>query len=217
MKKLQHYAEIIDQRSLRERIYILLAFLVLLIAGWAQLFLEPSLAKRKTNLSEVSQVSTEIALLHAEETAALQAARVDPDLALRVQIAQLDLAIDKLDRKLEAKLVNLLSPRQMPILLQKLLKKQKALHLSKMENLPPRPMVTLAEDGIDVPLGIYIHGLNMEMEGSYLKLLSYLEDLEQMEQQVFWDVLSIDTQEFPLTKIRLQIHTLSLTEDWIGV
>ena len=86
-----------------------------------------------------------------------------------------------------------------------------------MENLPAEPLMTSLETDKATPLGIYTHALNMELEGSYLQLLDYLQRLEQMEQRVFWDILTIDTKEFPTTKIRLQIHTLSLTEDWIGV
>ncbi len=216
-KQLLRYVVMLDQRSLRERIYILLALIILLGVGWNQLFLEPSIAARGKNLTEMTRVNDEMVLLHAAEAVVVQQATIDPDQEVRQQIAQLDQAINDLDRKLEARLIDLVSPQRMPVLLQKLLKKQKALHLIKMENLPPEQMMTSLDGEKATPLGIYIHALNMELEGSYLKLLTYLQALEQMEQRVFWDILTIETEGLPVARIRLQIHTLSLTEDWIGV
>ncbi len=217
MEQIQHYLIILDQRSLRERIYILLALIVLLVVAWNQMILEPSMAIRSKSLSESRRISNEIEQLHAEETVVIQKSTVSPDKEVRQSILQVKQAIKNIDRQLEGKLIHLLSPQQMPMLLQKLLKEQQSLTLIKMENLRPEQMMTLLDDGKQTPLGIYTHALTMELEGKYLKLLQYLQTLEQMEQQVFWDMLTIDSNDYPTIKIRLQIHTLSLTEDWIGV
>jgi MSHA biogenesis protein MshJ len=217
MEQLRQFGEILDRRSLRERIFILLALVAALVFGWNQLFFESSRVARKKALNEIEQVGSEIVLLQAEEQAFLRAAKQDPDTELRQQIVQLEQASSDLDRQFEAKLGDLLSPRQMPVLLQQLLKKQRSLQLLKMENLPPEPMMRSSDKGEAKPVGIYIHALNMELEGSYLKLLNYLQALEQLEQRVFWDILTIDTKEFPVARISLRIHTLSLKEAWIGV
>ena len=217
MEKIQNCFKIIDQRSLRERICILVALIVLLFVAWNQLFLEPSLATRNKLLGESKQISNEIQQLHTEETVTIQSSKADPDMEVRGLIAQMDQELKKIDKQLEGKLIHLLSPQQMPRLLQQLLKEQQSLKLISLENLRPEQMMTSRDDGTSAPLGIYIHALTMELEGKYLKLLQYLQALEQMKQQVFWDMLTIDAKEFPSVKIRLQIHTLSLTEDWIGV
>lgn len=217
VEQIHHLLEILDRRSLRERIYILLTIIVLLVVGWNQMFFEPAMVARNKSLSESRRISNEIVQLHAEETVVIQKSTVDPDREVRKLIAQLDQAIKNIDRQLEEKLIHLLSPQQVPMLLQKLLKEQQSLKLIKMENLRPEQMMSALGDGLPTPLGIYSHALTMDLEGEYLKLLQYLQALEQMEQQVFWDMLTIDAEEFPAVKIRLQIHTLSLTEDWIGV
>jgi MSHA biogenesis protein MshJ len=215
--RLQHYIGILNHRSLRERVYIFLTLIVLLIVAWDQLLLEPAIVARKKVKTDIARLNTEIAQLHAEETIVMQKATLDPDLELRKMIAQLDQALNVLNQQLTEKFVNLLSPREMPQLLKNLLKEQKSLKLIKMENLPPEPMMSTGGDGKATSLGIYIHALTMELEGNYLKLLTYLESLEQMEQRVFWDILTIDAKGSSPPQIRLQIHTLSLSEDWIGV
>lgn len=214
--QLKLYAGMLNLRSLRERALILLTLLVLLTVGWDFLFLEPAFMKRRKVLGEIQRVNTEISQLRADGLIVRRQAKVDPDLESRQQIAQFQELIADFDRKLEDKLVDLLSPREMPGLLQNILKQQNGLRLIAMENLPPTPLLLQGEGERAVP-GLYRHALSMEMEGSYLKLLVYLEKLEKMPQRVFWDILTIDSKKYPISRIRLQIHTLSLTEDWIGV
>ncbi len=215
-RSLQLYAEMLDRRSVRERVLILLTFLVLLLVAWNFLIFEPALAARRKTVSGIGQLKSEILQLKAEKQIIQQQAEVDPDRENRQQITQLQELIGDFDRKLEARLINLLSPQQMPVLLQKILKQQKGLHLIAMENLPPESILPQAEGEAPRP-GLYRHALSMEVEGSYLRLLNYLETLERMPQRVFWDILTIDNKGFPVARIHLQLHTLSLSEDWIGV
>lgn len=205
----------VDQRTVRERALILLTLLTLLIVGWNFLVLDPQLEQRKNVQSDLQQTKNEINQLNVEAEIIKQRATVDPDLANRQQIRQLREVIGEYDRKLEARLVNLLSPRQMSVLLQRILKKQQKLRLISMENLPPKPLLVGAENE-EPPPGLYQHAMTMEMEGRYLDLLSYLKALEEMPQQVFWDLLEIETDQYPKARVRLQIHTLSLKKEWIG-
>lgn len=210
------YIEMLDRRSVRERALVLLTLLTLLIVGWYLLFLEPGLAERKKRMDEMVRIENEIAAINLEAKTAQMKANEDPNREGRQQIIELKAAISALDSQLEERLVDLLSPREMPVLLQQILKKQKGLRLKLLKNLRPEPLLQVAE-GEDPPPGLYRHGVSMEMEGSYLSLLSYLQALEQMPNRVFWDNLSVETKAFPTAKIRLQIHTLSLTKEWIGV
>lgn len=213
--QLQLYVAMLNRRSLRERAMILMTLVVVLVVVWNALLIEPSLVARKKTLGEIGRLKGEIALLSAEEMVSRQQASVDPDQESRQQIDQLKAAIAEFDRKLEEHLVDLLSPEEMSILLQKILKQQKGLRLITMENLPAEPLFAQKE-GEKSQIGLYRHALRMELEGRYLNLLAYLEILEKLPHKVFWDILTVDTKEFPLTRIRLQIHTLSLKEDWIG-
>lgn len=214
--KVQGYVELFDQRSLRERALVLITLLILLVFSWNVFILEPATVKRKRSQAEISRLETEITHLRTEAELVRQRATADPDLASRQRIVQLREVIGGLDRKLEARLVDLLSPREMPGLLQDLLKRQRALKLMTLENLQPLPMLTGVE-GAESPPGLYRHGLMLELEGSYLGLLSYLKALEGLSQQVFWDILVIEAKAYPLMRVKLQVHTLSLSEDLIGV
>ncbi len=215
-KQRQLYIAKINSRSTRERVAILLVILVLMLVGWDYLFVEPGLTARRELLQKVGQVNAQIAALREERKAAEYLAKADPDQENRQQIRQLQELIGTFDRKLEARLITLMSPQEMPGLLQRLLEQKKGLHLIALENSPPESILP-PEEGGENPSGLYRHAMRMELEGSYLSLLRYLEALEKMPQGLFWDLLEIDAKDFPKTRIHLQIHTLSLTKDWIGV
>jgi len=64
---------------------------------------------------------------------------------------------------------------------------------------------------------LFRHGLRLELEGSYLDFLDYLDAVERLPWQLYWGTLSLNTQEYPRNEISIEIFTLSLDEDWIGV
>jgi MSHA biogenesis protein MshJ len=47
--------------------------------------------------------------------------------------------------------------------------------------------------------------------------LRYLQALEKLPWRFFWDSVSYQVMEYPDSVVRLELHTLSLSEDWIGV
>jgi len=214
--RLQPWFEAFDSRSPRERALVLVTLLALLLFAWNSLVSNPLSRKRRVTQNEITRVDSEILQLRAEKVEVEQRAKIDPDLTLRRQIEELRLAIAGLDHQLEERMIDLMSPQQMPELLQQMLKKQHGLKLVSLENLPPQKLLEPIE-GQDPPPELYRHALVMQMEGNYLNLLAYLKALEEMPHKVFWDILAVEVQDYPLMKVRLQLHTLSLSEDLIGV
>jgi MSHA biogenesis protein MshJ len=41
--------------------------------------------------------------------------------------------------------------------------------------------------------------------------------LEGLPWRIFWDSVSYEVLDYPKSIVRLKLHTLSLSEDWIGV
>ena len=64
---------------------------------------------------------------------------------------------------------------------------------------------------------LHRHGFAIEFSGSYLATLNYLEALESLPWRFFWDSVSYEVLDYPKSIVRLKLHTLSLSEDWIGV
>lgn len=66
-------------------------------------------------------------------------------------------------------------------------------------------------------LGLYKHGVEISVEGSYADLLNYLGELEHMPWQVYWGSVSLSAQGAPLSRLTLVVYTLSLDKTWLSV
>ncbi len=109
---------------------------------------------------------------------------------------------------------HLVAPAEMPELLKQMLS-QGDLHLLSLSNLPPEPISPVGQSSDQSPR-LYRHGMQMELRGDYLSLLSYLRQLEQLPRFLVWEEIDVSTQEYPATTIRLRVYTLGLSEGWLG-
>jgi MSHA biogenesis protein MshJ len=64
---------------------------------------------------------------------------------------------------------------------------------------------------------LYRHSFVLNLRGSYLDCLRYLEDVERLPWHIYWSRLDVETDEYPVNDIVIELATLSLDEEWIGV
>jgi MSHA biogenesis protein MshJ len=208
-----------DQRTLRERIVLSVCTLIVLLFLANLMVLAPHERARKTAQKQLVQLGVELADLSARE-AAIEARRTyDPDSENREKVAQLQAEIERKHKLLQSRIVTLVTPQKMPELLRELLTQEQRLQLLHLANQQPE-RVQLAGAGVEteaeaVP-SLYRHRLQLEFSGSYLATLDYLRKLEALPQAITWDSVEIETDDYPNAKVRLQVHTLSLSEAWIG-
>ena len=65
--------------------------------------------------------------------------------------------------------------------------------------------------------GIYQHGIEIRLAGSYNDLLDYLAELERMPQQLLWNSVSLSVERYPRNVLVLRLYTLSLDRNWLTV
>jgi MSHA biogenesis protein MshJ len=65
--------------------------------------------------------------------------------------------------------------------------------------------------------GIYQHGIEIRLAGSYNDLLNYLAELERMPQRVMWNSVSLTVEKHPRNIMVLRVYTLSLDRNWLIV
>ncbi len=65
--------------------------------------------------------------------------------------------------------------------------------------------------------GIYQHGIEITLAGSYNDLLNYLAELERMPQRVMWNSVSLKVEKHPRNVMVLRVYTLSLDKEWLVV
>ncbi len=64
---------------------------------------------------------------------------------------------------------------------------------------------------------LYRHGVEIELQGSYLDMVNYMEALEAMPTQLFWGKANLNADDYPNARLSLTLYTLSLAPKWIAL
>lgn len=217
MNRLNSLIQWYEQRPLRERVMLLLCVLVVLAFLVNLVVLDPLSVQKRTVRREMTALQSQQVELRARESIVIARKDIDPDRENRTRLELLVEESKRLQDQLEAGIVNLVAPRDMPALLKDLLTQQKKLQLIKLENLPPRQLALNPGNSTEtVGPVLYLHPLLIEFKGDYLTLLKYLRQLEELSRSLVWEDVDIETQTYPAATVRIKVYTLSLTEGWIG-
>lgn len=152
----------------------------------------------------------------------------DPDSFIRERLAGLIQEQTLIQDGIESLAGNLVSPNGMTQVLTSVLDSQEGLTLIKVENVAPVALtngVTVASADAgnggsslrSLGFQVFRHGLVLEFQGDYFSTLRYLLFLETMEENFFWDSFQFEQTLWPEARIRLELHTLSSEEGFIGV
>lgn len=202
----------VDALSLRERLLILVTALALIAALWHMLLMQPLQQRATETRAELTALEDRISAANRNlEDQILQLAGGDSQ--KRTRIASLRKRIDEINATLGNHAAELIDPSEMAQVLEGVLKEQSKLTLVRIRNTTPDSLVT-NEDPDAVTF--YRHGLEIEVEGSYADCLEYLAAIESLPWRLYWQVLELDVIQYPRNRIRIEVGTLSLDEEWIG-
>ncbi|MDX1562324.1 MAG: hypothetical protein R3305_05330 [Gammaproteobacteria bacterium] len=218
LKKLQ---AMVDALTLRERLMLFVAALVVVGGLWEALLAGPLDARETLARQQIEAAKDRLAQI--DESIALAAQGIGGGLSGQVErIRALENQVAEGEQAIRVFTSDLVDPSQMRYVLEELIDRQQGLRLTRASNLPVRPLIDRDEDGDTAAANsgepmLYRHGLRLELEGSYLDCLEYLEAVERLPWQLFWGALEVEIDEYPRNEITLEIYTLSLDEEWIGV
>ncbi|MFZ2853525.1 MAG: hypothetical protein WAZ34_05360, partial [Rhodocyclaceae bacterium] len=69
----------------------------------------------------------------------------------------------------------------------------------------------------DASVGLFKHGIEIQLEGSYADLAAYLARLEKAEVKLLWSDVSMSSEQYPKLLLKLTVFTLSLDRTWLTV
>lgn len=206
-----------DQLTLRERVLVMAALLVAVIVIWQMAFMDPLERQHKGRLGQVESLRAEVAGLEQSiETLAAQGA-IDPDRQAREQIATLREEIAKLDVQMAGATSGLIAPKEMAQVLEQLLGRTARLTLHGLRTLPPEAVMAPTPQAGAAGALVYKHGVELELGGTYLETLAFLQAVEALPWRFFWDRIEFTVEAHPQARVRLTLYTLGLQEGWIGV
>lgn len=206
----------LNGRSLRERVFILLTGLVILLVLWDALLLQPLRRERSDasiQLQQVAQrqsdVAASLATLEAES-------RRDPNQELRLREQELQTDINTLSARISTLHGGISNPRQSLTTLATLLADRSGLSLVTLENLPAEPL-TNREGDTPVATGLYIHRVRLVLDSNFHGVLDYLSLLNDLPGGVFWESFELSVPEWPTNRAELILYSIAAGDAWLGV
>lgn len=206
----------------RERALVLSALLAVVFTAWSALIYQPMQQSFSKVSNDVATMRKDIEALKAQQTVFMQSRNQDPNAETKLRIAKLDEELVKLNTQLQAKLRGLIAPREMAGMLEGILKQHSNLQLQRIQNISAQPIVENDSED-DTPevhknvVEIYRHGVEIEFTGSYLDTLAFFQALKSLPYEFYWDAVQYEVDKYPVARVILTVHTLSLKEGWIGV
>jgi MSHA biogenesis protein MshJ len=225
-ERITKLAASIDRLNLRERLFLFAAGLVIVGGFWEAALAGPLDARRQVAAEKVDALRDRLQQLETALTAAADGLSE----GMPNQLGRLDSLRQRVadgEEEVRVYTSDLVDPQQMRLVLEDLLRRQSGLKLVSATNLPARPV--LEDDTDDAAAAaapvrdtaqeprLYRHTLVLKLEGSYLDCLSYLQAVERLPWHIYWSRLEFATDEYPRNAIVLELRTLSLDEEWIGV
>lgn len=209
----------IDGRALRERVLILVTGAVMIVAvadlavfGGMRAAME-RLSEQETGIRKsIAESSDQVGVLRDK-------LEQDPNADVRERIETLKDRMARVEGRLADQRRELIEPAEMVALLRGLVTEDEALELVSVRSHSPEVLERFAAEGSSdaVPGQVYRHGVSLVLTGRFPDAVGYLRAVEDLPWRLFWDGMDIEVTEYPRTRIRLRLHTLSLDEDWIGV
>ncbi len=229
LKTIPALAQRFNERNQRERLIILVATVILLYTAWDYLLYQP-LTTQLQQTESAFATQKDDRLKTQSVVSKLQVSQsADTIKKLKQEIHQLENQVASASESIELFSTSFIASNEMVDVLKNLLTKETGLTLLKLENTPieannPATEKTPDEQQAKHPdnddpkaLKTYKHTFVMELHGNYLNALNYLQAIENLPWRIAFDSVTYSNQPSTPGLIRIQLHTISLSEGWVRV
>ncbi len=225
MDKLNALLTRFEQFSLRERALIAAALLFALYQVWDMTLNRPQDQEVSALQSQLQRDSAAIKATEQQIRQLEQRLLANSAVRYRQETERLEQQLSGTEQRIDAFADELISPTDMARLLEELLTRERSLSLLRLETLGSRQVIPAvlerrtegAEAQASTRYRVFRHDFAIEFQGAYLATLKYLEALDQLPWRFYWDGIRYTVEQHPLGRVRLELHTLSFSEGWIGV
>lgn len=216
-----------DAQSQRERALLAAALILGTLLLGNSLLIEPNFARAKMAQRLGEQQVMEATSLESQITVTKAQLQVDPDAGRKAEIVRLKASLAAVENNLKALEGSLVPPEQMNALLEQLLASNTRLRLVSLKSLAPINLAAAGktEDPAKAPvpatqpneLGLYKHGVEIRLEGSYADLYAWMSQLESTQRKLLWGDVRFTVVEHPRSMLSLTVYTLSTDKAWLAI
>ena len=209
----------------REQLLILLSGVVVIGMVGYLLFIEPMNEAVTRDEQNIASVRNQVRSVEAQIEVSEYAFNNDPNEQLVASLDKLKQRSLDLDTNLQQETVNLVPPKQMPLLLEKVLAESQGVTLISMQSIPPTPVLNIGAKDSDteiianelVDINLYRHGVLLSLKGSYFDIQRYLTRIENLRWQFYWKRFNYVVTGYPDASVEVELYTLSTSKAFIGV
>ncbi|MFB1033914.1 MAG: hypothetical protein QMC38_01065 [Sinobacterium sp.] len=203
--------------SLREQMLILFSGLIVVILMMNTLALEPIFESSEKLQKKSHSADKEMRLLKQQVAALTDKLKANPNNTLLEKLALLKRQNQKISGQLKTVTENLVPANKMAGMLESVLSKSKGLTLIELQSIAPIPVSSrVSEADKKAVTALYRHGVTFVFEGNYKNIQRYLETLESLPWQFYWQKFDYSVVEHPIARVELEIYTLSTINAFIG-
>ncbi|MEQ8955007.1 MAG: hypothetical protein RL120_12825 [Gammaproteobacteria bacterium] len=224
----------IEKRPRSEKLLVLGIVLAGLFMSWLTFASDPLKAGNSQARAQIANTQRQIQAQQTTYENMLVQSQEDPNRFANERLTVVIREQQELDGEIQNLAGDLVTPNDMTRILTEVLERQQGLELVAFQNSPALPLRSgvsnaaqiLEQTGAlnldqvveqDVAGQVYEHGLTIQFEGDFFSTLRYLLFLEQVTGSFFWDGIYFEQLEWPRANVRLEIHTLSTDQGFIGV
>lgn len=217
--------------SLRERAMVGAAGIaVIVFLAWG-LLIDPDATEVRAARARIADHQADLGRFAQQRTELVAKLAVPPDELQRRELAALDTQVHDLDTRIAALSQGLVPSSRMVETLRGLLARTPGVQVVAIRKLPAAPLVepaapepatpatpaagTPPDPAARPPVGIWKHGLDIEVEGRYADLVACATRIDAMPVRVLWSDTRIDTVEWPKARMQMRLYTLSLDDAWL--
>lgn len=191
-------------------------------------FIEPAVKGAQLAERSMQAQRAQMAVLQAQQHA-LQSPEQNPDALARAELVRLKAQLGALAGRFAEMEHSLVPPQRMAALLEDMIGRRTGLRLLSLKTLPAAPLLDRkaasdesragkpVDNVADASSGLFKHGVEIRLEGSYQELAAYLERLEQSKMKLLWSSVSVSAANHPKLVLTLSVYTLSMDRTWLIV
>jgi MSHA biogenesis protein MshJ len=203
--RLNRWAETIDALGLRERVFLLLSLVAVLFLLMDSLVYQPALVEQRRTLDAIDNLQIRLAVLEQESRHLAEDGATDPLGWRKRRVSELETGLADLDRRIQEQLGMLVDAHLAAPMLRDIIDQEQELTLLELHTdrvgLEPSRHASL-------PAGLGRYQLTLQLEGSYLAALRFLERLETLPWALFSEQLDLEVEQHPRARITLKLYTL---------
>jgi len=203
------WAAKLDALTLRERalVFAVVAGLVVLLVHLAAL--QPLLRESRAYLARINLDQTQLKAINDELVKGTQEPAPGPQAAKLERIRSLEAGVAAAEKRLaQRRDAEQLGPEKLPRLLRDVMGPNRNLRVVALRVLPATALGQPAPG--KPPAGqFYRHSLEVEMTGTYLDLIKYLDDVEALPWRLGWSQVELKTIVYPQVQMRATLYTIS--------